>query len=113
MDGKHIDHLYRETARWDSTVDWWMSLEFTVTDRWGSRAHRGARLVWGGAVVIAAEIEAAAGAADAVFFPTDELVALSTRTGRNIVETHWGSSLISAEDPDGNTYHFETRNEIE
>jgi hypothetical protein len=44
---------------------------------------------------------------------THELAALSDRTGRNIGVSHWGSSAVSIEDPDGNRYMFETRNETQ
>jgi catechol 2,3-dioxygenase-like lactoylglutathione lyase family enzyme len=107
-----IDHIYRETATWDASVEWWSSLGFRVVDNWGDGTHHGARLTLGKAVVVLAEIADTDPPTNSVVFNTDELAALSDRTGRNIVVSHWGTSLISIEDPDGNTYTFETEIEV-
>ena len=113
MGGTHIDHIYRETASWEASIDWWKSLGFIVAESWGAGSHRGAQLTLGNAVVVLAETSDSDRPANSVVFGTDELAALSNRIGRNIVVSHWGTSLISIEDPDGNRYTFETRNETE
>lgn len=106
-----IDHIYRETSTWETSIQWWQSLGFTIADSWGSDEHRGTRLTLDDATVVLAEISNDSRPADSVVLSTDDLAALSHRTGHNIVVSHWGTSLIAIEDPNGNRYIFETRNE--
>jgi hypothetical protein len=102
-----LDHLYRETRHWEESVAWWGNLGFTFAERWGGEPHRAGRLECGGAVVVLAEVPATAEPASSVFLASDDIADLSMRTGAPVIETHWGTTMVSLTDPDGHIYHFE------
>ena len=104
-----LDHLYRETAHWIDSVAFWEGLGFSFEEQWGSEPRRAGRLVNGGASVVLAETPSDPG--DGVFIATDELDLVAQAVGTPIVDTHWGTRMVSAIDPDGRTYNFEPRSE--
>jgi hypothetical protein len=102
-----LDHLYRETNHWSDSVAWWGSVGFTFVEQWGAEPHRAGRLECGTAVVVLAEVPASSSPTSSVFLATDDLAALSRRTGEATTDTHWGTTMVSLTDPDGRTYNFE------
>jgi hypothetical protein len=104
-----LDHLYRETALWDESVAFWQSLGFVFAEQWGSEPHRAGRLVNGDVGIVLAE--SPADPAESVFLTTPDLDDVSKVLNVPIVETHWGTRMVSAIDPDGRTYNFEPRSE--
>ena len=102
-----LDHLYRETHHWVDSVAWWSNLGFTVTEQWGEEPHRAGSLRKDDAVVVLAEVPGDATPGQATFLATDDVDAVSRRTGVPVVDTHWGTRMVSVTDPDGRTYNFE------
>lgn len=107
----HFDHIYRETHYWDDSLVWWMNLGYSMVERWGEDPHRAAKLRSGDMVVVLAESAPGETVRQSMFIATHDLADIADRTGRTIVNTHWGTEMVSAEDPDGRSYNFETRNE--
>jgi len=105
-----LDHLYRETHHWEESTTWWGSLGFAFTREWGSPPHRAGRLENGRAAVVLAEVPSEAAPAATVFLATDDLEEIADVTAQGIVDTHWGTRLVSLTDPDGRTYNFEPGN---
>lgn len=102
-----LDHIYRETVEWDRSVTFWETLGFTFVDQWGSEPHRAGTLVCGEASIVLAEVKTAP--SSSVFVTTADLEAVSEATETPIVDTHWGTRMVSVTDPDGRTYNFEPR----
>jgi hypothetical protein len=110
MASLRIDHLYRETVHWAKSVAWWENLGFTFVTTWGEAPHRAGILINDATRVVLAE----AGARDAsssVFLMTDDLASMSQRMDSPIVDTHWGTRMVSVTDPDERTYNFEPEDE--
>lgn len=104
-----LDHLYRETAHWDASVAFWERLGFAFAEQWGSEPHRAGRLVNGNTSIVLAESPDEPGAS--TFIATDDLEAIASALDSPIVDTHWGTRMVSATDPDGRIYNFEPRSE--
>lgn len=104
-----LDHLYRETSRWEESVAFWQKLGFAFAEQWGSEPHRAGRLVNGDVGIVLAESPTDPN--ESVFVSTDDLDRVSKALGVPIVDTHWGTRMVSATDPDGRDYHFEPRSE--
>jgi hypothetical protein len=102
-----LDHLYRETAHWDASVAFWEKLGFGFAEQWGSEPHRAGRLVNGEVGIVLAESPDRP--TDSVFVATEDLDHVSNALGVPIVDTHWGTRMASATDPDGRTYNFEPK----
>jgi hypothetical protein len=102
-----IDHLYRETTHWIESVAWWRRLGFEFAATWGQEPHRAGTLVNGRASVVLAEVGSEASPDQSTFLATDDLAALSDAVGVDIVDTHWGTRMVSLTDPDGRTYNIE------
>ena len=105
-----LDHLYRETVDWEASVAFWERLGFTFLEQWGSQPHRAGRLTSGEASVVLAETDSRA-PSHSVFVNVDDLDAVAVRTGVAAVDTHWGTRMVSLNDPDGRTYNFEPRSD--
>lgn len=104
-----LDHLYRETAHWIESVSFWEGLGFAFQEKWGSEPHRAGRLLNGSASVVLAETPN--DPADSVFIAAADLDFVAQVVGDPIVDTHWGTRMVSAIDPDGRIYNFEPRSE--
>jgi catechol 2,3-dioxygenase-like lactoylglutathione lyase family enzyme len=103
------DHIYRETAHWDESVAFWERLGFAFAQQWGNEPHRAGHLVNDRATVVLAESPDEPG--ESLFVATQDLEGVSEVLGTPIVDTHWGTRMVSATDPDGRTYNFEPRSE--
>lgn len=103
-----LDHLYRETTRWDRSVGFWESLGFSFAEQWGSAPHRAGRMVNGEASVVLAEV-ATNNPTASVFLTTSDVDTLAAAVGMPVVDTHWGTRMVSVTDPDGRTYNFEPK----
>jgi len=106
MASLRIDHLYRETVHWVESVAWWEDLGFVFQTTWGEEPHRAGILFNDETRVVLAEV-ASSDPASSVFLATDDLESTSRRLGSPVVDTHWGTRMVSATDPDGRTYNFE------
>ena len=106
-DGLRLDHIYRETHRWEESVAWWENLGFSFESTWGESPHRAGSLRRGSARVVLAEVGAASQPAATTFLSADDVADIATRTGTPIVDTHWGTRMVTLEDPDGRISHFE------
>lgn len=102
-----LDHIYRETLHWDQSVGFWEALGFTFVERWGSEPHRAGTLTCGNVSIVLAEVESTP--SSSVFVAAADLAAVSEATESPIVDTHWGTRMVSTTDPDGRTYNFEPR----
>jgi hypothetical protein len=106
-----LHHLYREIARWTESVGFWSRLAFSFEQQWGSEPHRAGTLVNGNARVVLAEVAPGSDPSEATFLETSDIVDLSHATETAIVDTHWGTRMVSVTDPDGRTYNFEPRSD--
>jgi catechol 2,3-dioxygenase-like lactoylglutathione lyase family enzyme len=109
-----IDHVYAETADWDSSVAFWEGLGFTFAERWGSGEHRAGRLVCGEATVVLAEIAPEAQPpALAVHFALEAAATFEAAPPVRVVTplepTHWGTRWLRVADPDGRIHVLEER----
>lgn len=102
-----LDHLYRETTDWDASVAFWHRLGFGFDHQWGEEPHRAGRLVGGDAVVVLAEIERGADTEGTPFFDVSDIREFSQLADAPVVETHWGTQMVTVTDPDGRSYRFE------
>lgn len=102
-----LDHIYRETVHWDASVSWWEGIGFRFEETWGAEPHRAGALRRGSARVVLAEVPEGSQPAATTFLASDDIDDIATRTGAAIVETHWGTRMITLEDPDGRIYNFE------
>jgi len=107
-----LDHLYRETTKWDASVAWWMALGFSMVEQWGEEPHRAGKLQRDEASVVLAEVDPSTQPAGSVFLATSDIEAVATRAGVEVVDTHWGTRMVSVTDPDGRTYNFEPSNQV-
>ena len=105
----HLDHLYRETTRWDDSVDFWKRLGFSFTEQWGTAPHRAGRMIRDAASLVLAEISQGADVAATPFFAVSDIDEFSGEANAHVVETHWGTRMVTVTDPDGRTYHFEAK----
>ena len=106
-----LHHLYRETRRWTESVGFWSRLGFSFEQQWGSEPHRAGALVSGTARVVLAEVTPETEPSEATFLETSDIDAVSHATATAIVDTHWGTRMVSVTDPDGRTYNFEPRSD--
>ena len=102
-----LDHVYRETHHWTDSVTWWENLGFRFVATWGEEPHRAGTLVASDATVVLAEVPATDQPGEALFLATDDLERIASAVGVDIVDTHWGTRMVSVVDPDGRTYNFE------
>ena len=101
-----LDHLYRETLHWESSVAFWESLGFRFLEQWGEAPHRAGTLGRDAARIVLAEVEGAE-PEGAVFLATDDVDGFAARAGVDVVDTHWGTRMATVTDPDGRTYRIE------
>lgn len=104
-----LDHLYRETAYWEQSVGFWESLGFVFAETWGEQPHRAGRLVNGPASVVLAETSGEP--RESTFLAVEEIEALAEQIGEPVVDTHWGTRMVSVTDPDGRAYNLEPRSD--
>ena len=102
-----FDHLYRETHHWADSGAWWGNLGFAFAQQWGEHPHRAGTLVKGATTVVLAEIPAADEPSASTFYATDHINEVARQLGSEVVDTHWGTRMVTATDPDGRTYNFE------
>ena len=107
MPDVRLDHLYRETRVWDESTAWWTALGFAFTENWGEEPHRAGILTRGDVRVVLAEVPIDSDPGGSVFIATDDLADVAIRTGGEVVDTHWGTQMVSVTDPDGRSYNFE------
>jgi len=103
-----LDHLYRETGNWETSVAFWEKLGFAFLEQWGSEPHRAGRLVNDVTVVVLAETDSER-PGESTFIAVADLDWLASTSGEDVVDTHWGTRMVSLTDPDGRTYNFEPR----
>ena len=108
MDAK-LDHLYRETHHWEASVAFWADLGYGFAEQWGSEPHRAGRLTNGASSIVLAEVPGEAAPASIAFFSSGNLEDVAAATGSEIVDTHWGTRMISLTDPEGRTVNVEAR----
>jgi hypothetical protein len=106
-----LHHPYRETTRWTESVGFWSRLGLSFEQQWGSVPHRAGTLVSGTGRVVLAEVAPESEPAEATFLETSDIDAVSHATETAIVDTHWGTRMVSVTDPDGRTYNFEPRSD--
>jgi uncharacterized glyoxalase superfamily protein PhnB len=106
MTALRINYLYRETTQWQQSVAWWENLGFTFETRWGEEPHRAGRLTNDATSVVLAEV-ALGDVSSSIFLSTDDIASISRQSGSPIVDTHWGTRVVTVSDPDGRTYNFE------
>lgn len=109
MTATRLDHLYRETQHWSASVTFWDGLGFSLAETWGEAPHRAGRLVRGEAAIVLAEVEPESMPGGSVFFSVDDLDEVANCSGQDVVETHWGTRMVTVFDPEGRTYNFEPR----
>ncbi|MEN8148316.1 MAG: VOC family protein [Planctomycetota bacterium] len=111
-------HMYVETRSFERSIAFWEALGFSVAETWGEGDHRAGRLTAGDAWVVLAEAGAGhdpqrctlhlamndPGSLDARLDSTDAVDVISP-----LEETHWGTRCIRVQDPDGNLYVLEAR----
>ncbi|MGI9643607.1 MAG: hypothetical protein ACR2N9_12635 [Acidimicrobiia bacterium] len=102
-----LDHLYRETHHWTTSVEFWERLGFTFESQWGAEPHRAGTLVRGSASIVLAEVGADSEPQATVFLATDDLDGLVGLASVEAVDTHWGTRMVALTDPDGRIYNFE------
>jgi hypothetical protein len=102
-----LDHLYRETHHWEDSVAWWTNLGFRFTNQWGDEPHRAGTLVNAGTEVVLAEVPADTEPSSTTFLATDDIDGFAGRLGTTVEDTHWGTHMVTAVDPDGRTYNIE------
>ncbi|MCB1246831.1 MAG: hypothetical protein KDB69_06185 [Acidimicrobiia bacterium] len=102
-----LDHLYRETTAWESSVRFWADLGFEFEEQWGSRPHRAGRLTDGETSIVLAEVPS--DPVDSVFLAVGDIEAVAANAGLAVIDTHWGTRMVSLTDPDGRVYNLEPR----
>jgi catechol 2,3-dioxygenase-like lactoylglutathione lyase family enzyme len=102
-----LDHLYRETTDWEASVAFWNGLGFAFDHRWGEEPHRAGRLVGDDAAIVLAEIEPGSATEGTPFFDVSDIREFGRLADAPVVETHWGTQMVTVTDPDGRTYRFE------
>ena len=107
MSVARLDHLYRETRAWEESTAWWTTLGFSFLESWGEAPHRAGILSRGDMRVVLAEVRDERVPNQSVFIATDDLEDIATRSSADIIETHWGTRMVTVTDPDGRTYNFE------
>jgi uncharacterized glyoxalase superfamily protein PhnB len=102
-----LDHVYLETTHWESSVEFWHRLGFTVAERWGSAGHRAGRLVAGSAAIVLAEVDGDPEVT--LFFRLDDPEALDAGAAVAVPlqPTHWGTRMIRVRDPEGRIHALE------
>ena len=105
----HLDHLYRETTRWEESTEFWSRLGFSFAEQWGEPPHRAGRLTRDTASLVLAEVSEGAGMASTPFFEVSDIAEFSGEADADVVATHWGTHMVTVTDPDGRTYHFESK----
>lgn len=104
-----LDHLYRETHHWDSSVAFWANLGYGFAEQWGSEPHRAGRLTNGTTSIVLAEVPEDTQPDSVAFLSSGNLEDVAEATNGDIVETHWGTRMISLKDPEGRTVNVEAR----
>ena len=110
--GMKLDHLYRETSHWERSVEFWSQLGFDFAESWGEEPHRAGRLTNGAASVVLAETSRG-GPGESTFLAVRDIDAVASAVGESVIDTHWGTRMVSVTDPDGRTYNFEPRSDAE
>ena len=105
MAAVRLDHLYRETHSWDESTAWWTALGYALVDTWGTEPYRAGILSRDRMRIVLAEVPGANEPGESVFVATDDLDDIATRSGCDVIDTHWGTVMVT--DPDGRTYNFE------
>ena len=106
-----LDHLYRETHHWEASVAWWDGLGFTFAHQWGEEPHRAAALSNGSSTVVLAEVPADSQPTAATFLATKNLEEAARQLDTDIIDTHWGTRMVTGTDPDGRIYNIEPASE--
>ncbi|MGI9642942.1 MAG: hypothetical protein ACR2N9_09175 [Acidimicrobiia bacterium] len=106
-----LDHLYRETHHWEASVAWWGTLGFTFAHQWGEEPHRAGALSNGSSTVVLAEVPADSQPTAATFLSTENLEESAHQLDTDIIDTHWGTRMVSGTDPDGRIYNIEPASE--
>jgi len=106
-----LDHLYRETRHWADSVAWWSNLGFAFSQQWGEEPHRAGALANGSTTVVLAEVPSNAEPSATTFLATDDIDGVARQIGSDIVDTHWGSRMVTGADPDGRVYNIEPATE--
>ena len=101
-----LNHLYRETSHWEESVAFWTQLRMTFVEQWGEEPHRAGKLANDRLIILLAETDSDE-PSQSVFISTVSLGDIAAKTDTKIVETHWGTTMVSVTDPDGRTYNFE------
>ena len=102
-----LDHLYRETHHWVDSVAFWSNLGFSFAEQWGEEPHRAGRLVKDDTSIVLAEVASTAEPSQTTFLATDDLDGVARQVGGDIVDTHWGTRMVTIADPDGRVYNVE------
>lgn len=102
-----LDHLYRETRHWRQSVAWWRDLGFTFAQEWGEEPHRAGTLVNGPTTIVLAEVPADVEPSATTFLATGDIEAVAGQLGATVEDTHWGTRMVTATDPDGRVYNIE------
>ena len=90
----------------------WEGLGFSCAESWGEEPHRAARLIRGATWVVLAETPTDQ-PKESVFLTVPDIDALAATVNQPVVDTHWGTRMVSVTDPDGRTYNFEPRSDAE
>jgi hypothetical protein len=106
-----LHHLYRETTRRTESVGFWSRLGCSFEQQWVSDPHRAGTLVIGTARVVLADVAPESDPTEATFPETSDIDAVSHATETAIVDTHWGTRMVSVTDPAGRTNNFEPRSD--
>ncbi|MEN8040582.1 MAG: hypothetical protein ABFR95_03675 [Actinomycetota bacterium] len=109
MTDLRFDHLYRETHHWDDSVAFWKTLGFSFTQQWGETPHRAGSLRSSDVTIVLAEVDSTTRLGESTFISTTDLEQIGNDLGTTPAETHWGTMMVTATDPDGRVYNFETK----
>lgn len=106
-----LDHLYRETRDWQASVVWWNNLGLSFERQWGEEPHRAGVLANGTTTVVLAEVPASAEPSANTFLTTTDIEVAARQLGTDVVDTHWGTRMVTGTDPDGRIYTIEPASE--
>lgn len=87
----------------------WANLGYGFAEQWGTEPHRAGRLTNGTSSVVLAEVPTETQPGSIAFFSSANLEDVAEATNGEIVETHWGTRMISLTDPEGRPVHVEAR----
>ncbi len=108
-----FDHLYIESAHWDASREFWMSLGLTEVATWGEGGHRACKLASDQFAVVLAESSSPCSPTmhlsvdDAKDVQRELQGAPGVKITTPAENTHWGTSWIRVATPDGHEIALE------